>query len=752
MRYISDKFRKRLSENTTLLAKATLYLDGGKRRELTGDDIVSLSVEHNTSSANSFDIGAAITGKLNITLNNHDQRFDEVNFAGSSIVAYAGAEIDGKPEWICLGTYDVDAPDAYAGTIAITALDCISRLEIPYSDVKTVYPARLYQIVSDACLAAGVTLASSFPMSDLRVNKRPEGKDLTCKKIVSYAAQAVGCFVRVNEMGKIELKRYDASVFGNEDWLDGSHFDSATPYASGSSADGGTFNDYSSGIKADGGKLRGSDSWEHIFVQKSLTVSTDDITVTGISVKASKEIKADGKTGKDGEEILYGQAGYVLRIEKNPLIEYGQAGVFALHLGKHFHGMTFRPFKATSISNPALEAGDAVVVTDGKQNSYRSFATAVKLTLNSSMQVSCSAQTAHRNRSRESGAITRAIVEAENEIKRERLAREIELEQLRRELAESSGLFTTKVPQKDGSVISYMHDKRNLADSRIVWKMTASAIGVSTDGGRTYSTALNAEGVAILNRIYAIGLDATYITTGKIQDRRGKNYWDMETGQFSLSSDSRVGGRTVSEIAATAVNSQTQSDILNKLTNNGRSQGIYLTNGQLYINGEYIKANTVSTNKLESYRNSKIGATVGTTIHGNPGMSLSNQYGNYLDIEALRALDDPNNKTTGVGFAVFDEPFMSTSTYYDQVWLWRPDAAYKDTYLEQTPEQLYLSKTHVKLQAAQSKGIFMNGDSVTIKFNDSNFIKIDNSGVAFRCGDSGFGWIDGHFSDSITWS
>lgn len=47
-------------------------------------------------------------------------------------------------------------------------------------------------------------------------------------------------------------------------------------------------------------------------------------------------------------------------------------------------------------------------------------------------------------------------------------------------------------------------------------------------------------------------------------------------------------------------NSFDQEEIFNRLTNNGRVQGIYLENGQLYINGNYIKARTIKTVDLET--------------------------------------------------------------------------------------------------------------------------------------------------------
>ena len=47
--------------------------------------------------------------------------------------------------------------------------------------------------------------------------------------------------------------------------------------------------------------------------------------------------------------------------------------------------------------------------------------------------------------------------------------------------------------------------------------------------------------------------------------------------------------------AQNAVNSQTQEDVFNKLTNNGSAQGIYYKNGQLYINASYLAAGILKT-------------------------------------------------------------------------------------------------------------------------------------------------------------
>ena len=52
--------------------------------------------------------------------------------------------------------------------------------------------------------------------------------------------------------------------------------------------------------------------------------------------------------------------------------------------------------------------------------------------------------------------------------------------------------------------------------------------------------------------------------------------------------------------AQNAVNAQTQLSIFNKLTNNGQTQGIYLENSKVYINGEYIKASSIHADRIKA--------------------------------------------------------------------------------------------------------------------------------------------------------
>lgn len=108
-----------------------------------------------------------------------------------------------------------------------------------------------------------------------------------------------------------------------------------------------------------------------------------------------------------------------------------------------------------------------------------------------------------------------------------------------------------------------------------------------------YTLAITRDGKINASAIYSGVINAALVKAGTLSDSAGKNFWNMETGQFSLSATATVGGSTVSQIASNAVDAQTQQSIFNKLTNNGDTQGIYLYDGKLYINGTYIKSGAI---------------------------------------------------------------------------------------------------------------------------------------------------------------
>lgn len=149
-------------------------------------------------------------------------------------------------------------------------------------------------------------------------------------------------------------------------------------------------------------------------------------------------------------------------------------------------------------------------------------------------------------------------------------------------------------------------DANTVSAARKMWKWDMNGLGYSNDGGEHWGIAITMNGAISADYITTGTLTAGIIKAGILRDTQNKNYWNMETGAFSLSATTTVGGKTVSAIASDAaddaVDAQTQTDIFNKLTNNGQTMGIYLnsTDNKLYINASYINAGTINANLIKA--------------------------------------------------------------------------------------------------------------------------------------------------------
>ena len=142
-------------------------------------------------------------------------------------------------------------------------------------------------------------------------------------------------------------------------------------------------------------------------------------------------------------------------------------------------------------------------------------------------------------------------------------------------------------------------DKPDVEQAVNIIRLNKNGLGFSTNGiAGPYANAWTIDGKLVADFITTGTLTAVLIKAGILSDVAGKNFWNMETGEFQLASTATVGGKTVAKIAEDAVDDYdtdlTQLKIFNRLTNNGQTQGIYLNNEKLYINASYIATGTLA--------------------------------------------------------------------------------------------------------------------------------------------------------------
>lgn len=534
----TQEFDRLIGQNTKVSIKASIAFADGTTIDIEGDDFMQggLSVDEAVASSSSFDIGAAVIGELTVTLNNYDERFSEYDFAGAKVTPFVGvARSDGITEWIQKGEYWIDQPSSYPSTLTLTALDNMTLLERDYSEVVTVYPSTLGTIARDICAKCGVTLKNAaFPNFDFVVKEKPADKT-TCLDMISHVAQAAGCWAKMDNTGKLDISWYDTTAFDNEDWLDGGDYEgNATPYATGDIADGGSFASYSSGDSTAGGSFE-SRGYALVYAISSSQIIADDVLITGVRVTVTGEVEGSNTS------VLHGEEGYVLEIKDNPLISHEKATEAAGRIGRNVAGLRFRPFALSALGNPVYEAGDPILIVDAKQRVYRSYITRLTYKVGSYSTIACNAETPSRNKAKSYSPIQTALDKLKGDIAKEKTDRELALENLATKIGANSGMFMTTEEAENGGKVYYMHDQSTLAQSHYVWKMTADAIAISTDGGKTYSYGLDVDGNAILERVYTIGLDASYINTGSFTIRKGEKIMfnaDVDTGDVYINGES----------------------------------------------------------------------------------------------------------------------------------------------------------------------------------------------------------------------
>lgn len=491
-----------LSARITLADSTVLNLDD--------NDIMQggMEFEDAVSGSNSFQIGAVIINKNKITIDNKDGKFDAYDFTGATVVPYVGLQLSETIERLKKGFYTVDEPNAVGGLLILENLDNAHKLERDFSGVTLTFPTTAGNALQVICTYCGIPLATTtFTNWDYMIQSRPVDDALTCIDMVSYIAQLGGNFARCNTDGALEIKWYDMTAFENEDNLDGGYFDSNTPYSSGDNADGGNFTDYNSGDSFDGGSFADLKKFWHLYDFGSTpTVAVDDVVITGIQV--------DNTDSDNPYSILSGSSGYVINIVNNPLIQsQSSALTIANTTGAKIIGMRFRPFSASHLSNPAIEAGDAVklsVRTNRGFNTYLSFITSLSYKVNSRESIRNVAETPSRNSSKQYSEQTKTLVRARQNTRQEIELYDLVQQQFNNMVFHSFGLFYTKETLENGSVIEYGHDQPTLAESEIIWKQTKDAFVYSNDGGENWK-GQDKDGNILANVLTAIGVNAEWI-------------------------------------------------------------------------------------------------------------------------------------------------------------------------------------------------------------------------------------------------
>lgn len=142
--------------------------------------------------------------------------------------------------------------------------------------------------------------------------------------------------------------------------------------------------------------------------------------------------------------------------------------------------------------------------------------------------------------------------------------------------------------------------------------------------GATGATGATGNGISSVTTYYLATSESNYVytytsgwTTSVQSPTTSEPYlWSYQTTYYTNGTSSSttphiIGVRGSNGEDGKDAGDLTQEQIFNILTNNGQTQGIYLQNGKVYINGSYIKSDSITASKLSITDLYAIGAKLG---------------------------------------------------------------------------------------------------------------------------------------------
>lgn len=527
-----------VTANVTLSDGTTLKL-GKKDFYLSGNSLVD------SADSGDFPVGVAIEKTANLSLVNDDGRFDGYNFNAARFVIFLNVQLSDRIETIKRGTYIVSKKPATASEISLSLLDKMHNADKAY-DSNLSFPCTVKELLSECCQQCNIALGDvTFPNSNFQIQQSPSST--TYRTVIGMCAGIAGGNARIDENDLLRIITFD-KTFTNAAIYDGG---TVKNWTNGDDLDGGTLNPWTAGTVIDGGTLSNND-YHALFSIQNLQYDVDDVVVTGV------------KYVEDETEYMSGQDGYVITIDNQLLPGNAQAGVEAI--GNQLIGLRMRPFSCDGIANGYATFGDPVEFIDTKNRVFRSFATNVEFVFGGSTSWSCSAKSAEEDVSEFIGSQQVAVEQSKKDIEKKLSAYDVKLKQMNELAANTLGFFYTEEIQEDGSVITYRHDKPALADSKVIYKTGVDGFFLSVDGGQTWKAGFDSNGDAVLNILYAIGIQSEWINTRGFtaKDNNGNTTLriDADTGAVTLEVENfTLKSRTIEQIAKDVVDGAVQNNV-----------------------------------------------------------------------------------------------------------------------------------------------------------------------------------------------
>lgn len=240
-----------------------------------GSAVKSLTLHTAVNAGQEFTIGSAFSDYIEAEIWADPGGSLQIT-AGDALTYYRQDDAGSRTK---VGVFYAEKPTrTKRNSYKVTAYDTMSKLDADFSGWlhanQAQFPKTIWQLVQLACQRAGVTLASSsLPINGSYSVQAFYADDLTCRQIISWAAEAAGCYAHMNADGKLQFLTYTDKRSTAKITPDGAN--SSTAYY----ADSLSYEDYT--VKAiEKVQIRQSDSDVGVIYPDS-TTATNTYAVQG---------------------------------------------------------------------------------------------------------------------------------------------------------------------------------------------------------------------------------------------------------------------------------------------------------------------------------------------------------------------------------------------------------------------------------------------------------------------------------------
>ena len=175
-----------------------------------GSAVKSLTLHTAVNAGQEFTIGSAFSDYIEAEIWADPDGSLQIT-AGDTLTYYRQDDAGNRTK---VGVFYAEKPTrTKRNSYKVTAYDTMSKLDADFSGWlhanQAQFPKTIWQLVQLACQRAGVALASSsLPINGSYSVQAFYADDLTCRQIISWAAEAAGCYAHMNADGKLQFLTY----------------------------------------------------------------------------------------------------------------------------------------------------------------------------------------------------------------------------------------------------------------------------------------------------------------------------------------------------------------------------------------------------------------------------------------------------------------------------------------------------------------------------------------------------------------